>query len=68
MRNTDLGEVTEKIFDFTKCGEGRGGVQAFPWKELTFRGWRAVGDKNVVVVIAGEWEGESGHPGGVADL
>lgn len=53
---------------FTECGEGGGGVQAVPRKELAVRRWRASGDKHVVVVIAGERQGESGHPGGVADL
>lgn len=51
----------------TECGEGRG-VQAIVRKELAVRRRRAVGDENIVMVIGGEWERQSGHPGRIVDL
>lgn len=53
---------------FTKGGEWRGGVQAIPRRKLAFRRRRTIGDKDVVVVIGCQWQGEPGHPGRVTDL
>lgn len=52
---------------FTEGGEGRG-VQDVPGKELALRGRRPVGDENVVMVIGGERERQSGHPGRAAHV
>lgn len=52
---------------FTEGGEGRG-VQDVPGKEPALRGRRPVGDEDVVMVIGGERERQSGHPGRIADI
>lgn len=63
----ELKKLYSQFFTFTKSGK-RWGVQGIPRNGLTFRGRRPIGDKDIVMVIAREWEGESGHPGRVTDL